>query len=146
MTMKVARYYAPEDLRIEDATVPEPAASQLLLEVPNRTTCGTDVKIYYHRHPSLEPPPRHGPAGAGAGPGDDVVVVGAGPIGCLRVRLAGARGAARMFVVEQIPERLALAVERVQPDGAVLAPGQDPVAAMREFTEGRGADVVLVAA
>src|SRR5207237_6062879 len=61
-------------------------------------------------------------------------------------RLARARGAARVFVVEQSAERLALAVERVSPDGAILSPWQDPVISVREFTEGRGADAVLVAA
>ncbi len=48
--MKVARYYAPEDLRIEDAAVPEPGPGELLLKVHNCATCGTDVKIYYHGH------------------------------------------------------------------------------------------------
>jgi NADPH-dependent 2,4-dienoyl-CoA reductase/sulfur reductase-like enzyme len=37
---------------------------------------------------------------AGVGPGDTVVVVGAGPIGCLHVRLARARGAARVVLIE----------------------------------------------
>jgi L-iditol 2-dehydrogenase len=80
------------------------------------------------------------------GTGDDVVVVGAGPIGCLHARLARARGAARVFMIEQSPERLALAAERVEPDEAILAPAQDPVEAVRSFTDGRGADVVIVAA
>jgi L-iditol 2-dehydrogenase len=83
---------------------------------------------------------------ARVGAGDDVVVIGAGPIGCLHARLARARGAARVFIVEQSAERLALAVDRVRPDGAVLAPGQDPVESVRELTEGRGADVAIVAA
>jgi L-iditol 2-dehydrogenase len=83
---------------------------------------------------------------AGVGPGDDVVVVGTGPIGCLHARLARARRAARVFVVERSAERLALAVDRVRPDGVVLSTEQDPVASVRQFTDGRGADVVLVAA
>jgi L-iditol 2-dehydrogenase len=83
---------------------------------------------------------------ARVGPGDDVVVIGSGPIGCLHVRLARALGAARLIVIEQSAERLALAVERVRPDLAILAPDQDPIGAVSEFTDGRGADVVLVAA
>jgi L-iditol 2-dehydrogenase len=245
MTMKVARYYAPEDLRIEDTSVPEPGSGELLLRVHNCATCGTDVKIYYHGHQNLVPPrvighevagevvalgarttgfsvgdrvqliaavpcgecrecrrghmtvcerltaigyhydggfaeylavpelvlrvgglnriPEHvsfeeaamteplacvlnGQELARVGPGDDVVVIGSGPIGCLHVRLARALGAARVIVVEQSAERLALAVERVRPDLAVLAPAQDPIGAVTEFTDGRGADVVLVAA
>src|SRR5205807_10667006 len=65
---------------------------------------------------------------ARVGPGDDVVVVGAGPIGCLHARLARARGAGRVFVVERSAERLALAVDRVRPDGVVLSTEQEPVA------------------
>src|SRR5438270_12147002 len=66
MTMKVARYYAPEDLRIEEATVPEPGAGELLLKVHNCATCGTDVKIYYHGHQNLVPPRVIGHEVAGA--------------------------------------------------------------------------------
>ena len=34
MTMKVARYYAPEDLRIEEASVPEPGEGVQGTEAP----------------------------------------------------------------------------------------------------------------
>lgn len=51
-----------------------------------------------------------------------------------------------MFLIEQSAERLALAAERVQPDAAILAVERDPVAAVQELTDGRGADVVVVAA
>jgi L-iditol 2-dehydrogenase len=243
--MKVARYYAPEDLRIEDADVPEPGPGEVLLKVHNCATCGTDAKIYYHGHHHLVPPrvighevagelvelgqgatgfqigdrvqliaavpcgdcrecrrgnmtvcerltsigyhydggfaeylvvpelvlrvgglnriPEHvgyeeasmteplacvlnGQQLARVGTGDDVVVIGSGPIGCLHARLARASGAARVVLIERSAERLALAVERVRPDAAILAAEQDPIAAVREFTDGRGADVVLVAA
>lgn len=243
--MKVARYYGPEDLRVEESNVPDPGPGELLMKVSNCATCGTDVKIYYHGHQNLVPPRVIGhevagqvvALGAGTGgfsigervqliaavpcgdcrecrrgnmtvcerltaigyqydggfaeylvvpelvirvgglnripehisyeeasmteplacvlngqevarvaTGDDVVVVGTGPIGCLHARLARARGAARVFLVEQSAERLALASERVHPDAAILAPEQEPVAAVRELTDGRGADVVVVAA
>jgi L-iditol 2-dehydrogenase len=83
---------------------------------------------------------------ARVGPGDDVVVIGSGPIGCLHVRLARARGAARVFLADLNPERLALAASRVRPDATVPAADVDPVSAVRALTDGRGADVVIVAA
>ena len=83
---------------------------------------------------------------ARVGDGDTVVVVGAGPIGCLHVRLARVRGAARVFLVEQRQRRLELAAGLVRPDEAIGAGGTDTVAAVRELTGGRGADVIIVAA
>jgi len=78
--------------------------------------------------------------------GDTVVVVGSGPIGCLHVRLARARGAARVFLVELSRERLDLAAAVVHPDAAICSAEEDPVARVRELTGGRGADVVITAA
>jgi L-iditol 2-dehydrogenase len=83
---------------------------------------------------------------ARVGAGDDVVVIGAGPIGCLHVRLARARGAARVFLVELSPARLKLAADIVRPDAAIAAGDTDPIAAIRDLTGGRGADVVITAA
>jgi L-iditol 2-dehydrogenase len=83
---------------------------------------------------------------AGVGAGDTVVVVGAGPIGCLHVRLARARGAARVVLVELSAGRLELAAGLVAPDEAVAAGATDPVEAVRELTGGRGADRIIVAA
>jgi L-iditol 2-dehydrogenase len=83
---------------------------------------------------------------ARVGPGDDVVVIGAGPIGCLHVRLARARGAARVFLVELSQARLKLAADLVKPDAAIAAADTDPVAAVLDLTGGRGADVVITAA
>src|SRR5262249_32409286 len=57
---------------------------------------------------------------ARVGAGDDVVVIGSGPIGCLHVRLARARGASRVFLVELNVERLRLAADRVAPDAALV--------------------------
>ena len=83
---------------------------------------------------------------ARVGKGDDVVVVGAGPIGCLHVRLARANGAARVVLVELNRARLDDAAAIVQPDAAVCAADTDPVAAVLALTEGRGVDVVVTAA
>ncbi|MDW5325298.1 zinc-dependent dehydrogenase [Plantactinospora sp. KLBMP9567] len=83
---------------------------------------------------------------ARVGPGDDVVVVGSGPIGCLHVRLARARGAARVFLVELNRERLELAAALVRPDAAICGAEVDPVDEVLKLTDGRGADVVITAA
>lgn len=42
-------------------------------------------------------------------PGDDVVVVGAGPVGTFATMAARAMGAARIVAIDMVPERLALA-------------------------------------
>ena len=77
---------------------------------------------------------------------DVVVVVGSGPIGCLHVRLARARGARQVFLVELSRERLDLAASIVAPDAAICSAETDPVEAVRELTGGVGASVVITAA
>ena len=83
---------------------------------------------------------------ARVGEGDDVVVMGSGPIGCLHVRLARARRAARVFLVDINPERLHLAAALVAPDAAVSSSETDVVDEIGKLTDGRGADVVITAA
>ncbi|WP_433826049.1 zinc-dependent dehydrogenase [Actinoplanes sp. CA-015351] len=83
---------------------------------------------------------------ARVGDGDDVVVIGSGPIGCLHVRLARARGAARVFLVELNRERLDMAANLVKPDAAICAAEADPIEEIRKLTDGRGADVIITAA
>lgn len=78
--------------------------------------------------------------------GDLVVVMGAGPIGCLHVRLARARGAETVYLVDVNPHRLALSAERVKPDAAIDGSTTNVVEAVRELTGGRGPDVVITAA
>lgn len=81
----------------------------------------------------------------GVGDGDRVVVVGLGPIGCLHARLARARGAARVLLVDSRRERGEQA-RRLQL-GEVLDTAARPVGdAIREATDGEGADVVVLAA
>ncbi len=83
---------------------------------------------------------------AGVGDGDVVAVVGAGPIGCIHVRLARARGAREVFLIELSRERLDLSAERVKPDEAICSAEVDPVAEVMRLTEGRGVDVIITAA
>jgi L-iditol 2-dehydrogenase len=82
---------------------------------------------------------------ASVGEGDSVVVVGAGPIGCLHVRLARAKGAAKVILVDVNPSRLELAA-RLHADALIDGSATDPVAAVLDLTDGRGADVVITAA
>jgi L-iditol 2-dehydrogenase len=83
---------------------------------------------------------------AHVGTGDDVVVIGSGPIGCLHVRLARARGAARVFLVDLNRARLDMAADLVAPDAAICGAEVDPVDEILKLTDGRGADVIITAA
>jgi L-iditol 2-dehydrogenase len=81
---------------------------------------------------------------AQVGEGDVVVVLGAGPIGCLHVRLARARGAKTVGIVDVNQGRLDLAA-RAEPDAMIDSTKEDPIDAVRKMTDGRGADVVITA-
>jgi L-iditol 2-dehydrogenase len=81
---------------------------------------------------------------AEVGEGDDVVILGAGPIGCLHVRLSRARGAKSVTLLDVNQQRLDLAA-RAEPDATVNSATQDPIEAVRKLTDGRGADVVITA-
>jgi len=80
---------------------------------------------------------------AGTSLGDTVVVLGAGPIGCLHVAIAKARGASA-FVSEPIQKRLEM-VKAFHPDATIDATREDVVARVRELTGGLGADIVVCA-
>jgi threonine dehydrogenase-like Zn-dependent dehydrogenase len=84
-----------------------------------------------------------GAQSAGFGPGGVAVVVGCGPVGLMGVVSARELGAERIFAVDGLPERLALA-ERYGAETIDLK--GDPISVIREMTEGRGADAVLEAA
>jgi L-iditol 2-dehydrogenase len=241
--VKVARLYAPGDLRVEDAPVPDPGPGDLVIRVRTCSTCGTDAKIFRfgHHHISLPRVLGHEVAGevaeVGTGvdgwsvgdrvqviaaipcgvchscrkgqqtvcedlesigyqydggfagfmrvpakvlavdgvnripehvpfeqaslteplacvlngqelaqvdDGDTVVVLGAGPIGCLHVRLARARGAKTVVLVDVNQGRLDLAA-RAEPDAMIDGSKDDPIDAVRKLTDGRGADVVITA-
>ena len=82
-------------------------------------------------------------AQCGTSLGETVVVLGAGPIGCLHVVIARARGAS-VIVSEPNPIRRTGAA-RFAP-AAILDPSQqDVVAEVRRLTDGLGADVVVCA-
>jgi L-iditol 2-dehydrogenase len=77
------------------------------------------------------------------GLGDDVVIVGAGPIGLLHLQIAVHRGG-RVIVSDPIAARLEKARELGAHD-VIDATASDPVERVKELTEGRGANAVIVA-
>ena len=244
--MLALRFYAPEDLRLEDVPEPTCGTDEVKIRVKNCSTCGTDVKIRKNGHQNLTPPriigheiagevvevgsgvagdwkpgdrvqviaavpcgkchecrkgwmavcqnqtsvgyqydggfaeymivPREvlavdgmnripdgvGFAEASAAepfacainaqeqlgiePGDDVVIFGAGPIGCMHVRIArGVHGAGRVILVDINSERLKMSAEAVQPDVVINASEVSIVEEILKLTGGRGADVVITA-
>ena len=70
--MKALRFYAPEDVRLEDVPEPTCAPDEVKMRVRNCSTCGTDVKIFYNGHQNLTPPRTIGHEIAG-----EIVEVGA---------------------------------------------------------------------
>lgn len=70
--MKALRYYAPEDIRLEEIAEPDCAPDEIKLRVRNCSTCGTDVKIRHNGHQNLTPPRTLGHEIAG-----EIVEVGA---------------------------------------------------------------------
>ncbi len=82
---------------------------------------------------------------ARVGNGDDVVILGAGPIGCLHVRVARASGAKRVFLIDLNEDRLAEAQRLVQPDAVITPSSSNPIERVLELTDGRGVDVAITA-
>ncbi|MGC9348160.1 MAG: alcohol dehydrogenase catalytic domain-containing protein [Anaerolineae bacterium] len=80
---------------------------------------------------------------AGTALDDTVVVIGAGPIGCLHIALAKSRGA-RALVSEPSATRLKLA-KRFEPDAVIDPTTDDFVETVRALTDGLGADIVVCA-
>ena len=244
--MLALRFYAPEDLRLEDVPEPTCGTDEVKIRVKNCSTCGTDVKIRKNGHQNLTPPRIIGheiagevvEVGSGVGgdwkpgdrvqviaavpcgkchecrkgwmavcqnqtsvgyqydggfaeymivprevlavdgmnripdgvgfaeasaaepfacainaqeqlgiePGDDVVIFGAGPIGCMHVRIArGVHGAGRIILVDINSERLKMSADAVQPDVVINASEVNIVEEILKLTGGRGADVVITA-
>jgi len=78
-------------------------------------------------------------------PGHVVLVMGAGPIGVMHVKLAKARAAAKVIVSEPLAERRGQAA-LLGADRVVDPAAEDLSAAVAAESAGRGADVVIVAA
>jgi 2-desacetyl-2-hydroxyethyl bacteriochlorophyllide A dehydrogenase len=78
---------------------------------------------------------------SGFEPGDVVAVLGLGPVGLCAVQAAKALGAAHVFAVDSVPERLSVAASFGAE--AVHLGEQDARALVRGATEGRGVDVCV---
>ena len=79
---------------------------------------------------------------AAVGLGDTVLVIGDGPVGCLHLEVARARGASTVIMVGL--GRLAQ-VAPFKPDALIDAAREDPVEEVKRMTGGLGADVAIVA-
>lgn len=244
--MKALRFYAPEDVRVEDVPEPECGANEVKIKVKNCSTCGTDVKIKKNGHVNITGTTVMGhevagevvevgadalggfhvgdrvqciaavPCGdcyecnkgwmevcqnqtsvgyqydggfaeymivpeqvlkvdglnripenvgydeasaaepfacainaqeqLGIEEGDFLVVFGAGPIGCMHIRIArGVHKVGTVVLVDINDERLAMSADAVQPDHVINSANEDVVAKVLELTGGRGADVVITA-
>ncbi|NYI06973.1 S-(hydroxymethyl)mycothiol dehydrogenase [Allostreptomyces psammosilenae] len=80
----------------------------------------------------------------GVGRGDSVAVIGCGGVGSAAVAGARLAGAARIIAVD-IDERKLAGAHRLGATHTVNARAEDPVQAIRDFTGGFGADVVIEA-
>jgi threonine dehydrogenase-like Zn-dependent dehydrogenase len=83
----------------------------------------------------------HAVVDSGLRPGDVAAVMGLGPVGLCAVQAARAIGAAHVFAIDTVPERLAVA-ESFGAEPLHLQE-QDVRAAVRGATEGRGVDVAI---
>ena len=78
--------------------------------------------------------------------GDTVVVIGAGPIGCMHISLAKLNGAKRAILVDLIQERLDLAKRDIEADHFINSGKEDLKEVVMDITGNQGAEVVIVAA
>jgi 2-desacetyl-2-hydroxyethyl bacteriochlorophyllide A dehydrogenase len=83
----------------------------------------------------------HAVAETGVGPGSTVAVLGLGPVGLCAVQAAAARGAERVVAIDTVAERLEMA--RTFGAEAVHLTEDDPRAAVKAATEGRGVDATI---
>ncbi len=78
----------------------------------------------------------------GVSAGDCVVIIGDGPIGCIHIEVARARGASKIVMVglTRLHE-----VPQFNPDYIIDAAKQNPVEEVLKITDGLGADIVICA-
>src|SRR5262249_4519987 len=75
--------------------------------------------------------------------GGTYAIIGCGPVGVCAALAARVKGADRVFAIDRVPARLALAARAGAPP--IDASREDPVQLVRAATSGRGADAALEA-
>lgn len=78
--------------------------------------------------------------------GDVVLVMGAGPIGCLHVRLARSLGAEKVFLADINGDRLKISADVVKPDAAIDMSQVDLAQEVKRLTNQKGPTVIITAA
>ena len=78
-------------------------------------------------------------------PGEVVLIMGAGPIGVMHLKLAKAQGAGRIIVSEPTPDR-AIQAKRMGAQRVVDPVSEDLKAILSSETHGHGADAIIIAA
>jgi L-iditol 2-dehydrogenase len=82
---------------------------------------------------------------AGVKAGDRVLIVGGGPLGALHAEVAKAAGAGGVMIVQRSEPRLSM-LRQLRQVAVVDGGHQDVAALVREWSNGLGADVVIVCA
>ncbi len=77
-------------------------------------------------------------------PGDTIVIVGVGPMGLLNLQLALLLGAGQVIALDLIEQRLEMA-RKFGAKHSLNPEREDPLKVVKQLTEGRGADVAIVA-
>ncbi len=80
---------------------------------------------------------------AGTSLADTVLIMGAGPIGCLHIAVAKTRGA--VVIISEPNEQRREVAQRFGPDALIDPFNQDVVTTVRQLTHGLGADIVICA-
>ncbi len=113
-----------------------PAADHAMRRIPEGVSLEQAVLLT-----DILPTGHHGAALAEVGPGDDVAVIGLGPVGLMALLCAQLRGAARIFAIDTVPERLT----RAEGLGAIPLPAAEAEARVAEATAGQGVDAAIEA-
>jgi len=77
--------------------------------------------------------------------GDSVAIIGAGPSGIIHAMLARLSGASQILITDLVDYRLKMA-KRLGADLTIIPKQENLLGKVKEATEGRGADVVIVTA
>lgn len=114
-----------------------PGADAALLRVPDGVSVQQAVLLA-----DILPTGYYGARNAEIRPGQTVALIGLGPVGQCALQCAQLFGAARIFAIDRVPERLAAA----RAAGAIpIDAAQDPLAAILDATGGQGPDAVIEA-